>query len=342
MSSVELTDPRPSAGSLTDWARARKLVIPLAGVLALALLPLVMTSAYQRNLAILVLLFAIVASSWDITMGLGGVFNMAHVALFGLGAYSSAIFTTRTDLSPWLGLLVGVLAAVVGSVLSFLPCIRLRGIYVALVTFAFSQLVLYVVISQSELTGGYLGLAGVPSLELFGLSFASNNRIGYYYFAAFLFVASLWVMRLYMRSKYGLGLVALRDFEEYAVSRGVSVGQHRLGAFMFSAAFAGLAGAVYGHYLGVVSMEVFDFSSVTLLMSMILVGGIGTLYGPALGSAIFTVGTELLVGLDVWRFMIMAVAIIVTMRFFPEGAWPWISRGWKRVMIRFSSTRSPS
>jgi branched-chain amino acid transport system permease protein len=320
--------PQPSRRRRRRWLGSLPAFIAIAG---LALLPLVVTSSYSRNLVILVLLFAVVASSWDITLGFGGVFNMAHVAFFGLGAYGSAIAGTQLGLSPWLTLLAGIVTAVVGAVVAFLPAMRMRGIYVALVTFAFSQLVLYVVLSQEQVTGGYLGLSGLEPLEIFGWSLSRNERLGYYYLAAILLVASLIAMRMYVRSRFGLGLMALRDYEEYAVSRGVAVSRHRLGAFVFSAVFAGLVGGVYAHYLGVVSVEIFDFASVTLLLSMILVGGIGSLYGPALGSAIFTIGSELLIDLGVWRFMIMAAIIILTMRFLPDGIWPSMHRAWERV-----------
>lgn len=315
-----------AAGSLLT---RRTLVLALAAVALLAL-PLVLTDSYSRNLAILVLVYAVVASSWDVTVGTAGIFNMGHVAFFGLGAYASGIAANELGVSPWLGLLIGTVVAVIASVIAFLPAIRLRGIYVSLVTFAFAQLAVHLVLSQSKYTGGHSGLAGLPTFELFGINLNGNARLGAYYLIAIIFVASLLLLRAYLRSRYGLALLALKDYEEYAMSRGVPVVRYRLGSFMVSAAVAGLVGSFYAHYLGVVSVEVFSFSLMSLMLTLILVGGMGTLYGPIVGSVLVTIGYELLFDLGVWRFVVMAALIIVTTRFLPEGMWPWIERLWRR------------
>jgi len=282
-------------------------------------LPVVLND-YLRHLAILGMLFAVAASNWDLTLGYAGVFNFAHIAFFGLGAYTSGILSVKLGGSPWLGILAGVIVAVTVSAIVSVPAIRLRGIYVALLTFAFSQLVLLIILSQHEITGGLQGLTGVPNLSVGHFNFR-DSRVAYFYLCGALLLASTIFLRRVVNSDFGLSLVALRDFEEYAISRGVPLARQRFLAFVLSAVFTGAAGAIFSHYLIVASPEFFGFSYAVLFLSMILVGGSSTVYGPIVAGILLTIISELLSGLGPVRFMIVAVIIILTMRFFPRGIW---------------------
>jgi branched-chain amino acid transport system permease protein len=300
-------------------SRRRGVVLALIA-LAFAAAPLVVQDAYLRHLAALGMIYATVAASWDLTLGYAGVFNFAHPALFGVGAYVSGLVSARLGLSPWIGLLIGAASAVVISILIFVPVSRLRGIYVALMTFAAAQLLLYVVVTQSDLTGGYLGLSGIPDLSIGGIAFG-RNAVATYYLAGVLLLFATIVLRSVVRSDLGVSLIALRDFEGYAVSRGVSVARQRLLAFIFSAVFTGAAGGLYTFYLLSISPEVFGFSISTLLLSMVLVGGIATIYGSIVAALGLTVISDMLASLGPVRFIFISVLIVLTMRFFPGGIW---------------------
>jgi branched-chain amino acid transport system permease protein len=301
----------------TPVARPILLVI---GLLVFLLVPVLIRNEYLRHLGILGMLFAVAASNWDLTLGYAGVFNFAHTAFFGLGAYTSGILSVKLGVSPWLGILAGIVVAVIASAIVSIPANRLRGIYVALLTFAFSQLLLLIILSQHEVTGGQQGLVGVPSLSLAGLNFR-DSQVAYFYLCGALLLASTIFLRRLVQSNFGLSLIALRDFEDYAVSRGVPLARQRLLAFVFSALFKGAAGAIFAHYLIVASPEFFGFSYAVLFLSMILVGGSATIYGPIITGILLTIISELLSGLGPARFMIVAVIIILTMRFLPQGIW---------------------
>ena len=291
----------------------------LALVVAMAA-PQVLGSGVARNLAILALLFAVVASNWDLTLGYAGIFNFAHVAFFGIAGYVSAIATIHLGVPVWLdvALAVVVVAALAGVTAAL--ALRLRGIYVALVTFAFVQLCVALIISQKWLTGGAVGLVGVPDLQLFGFSLGSDGR-SYFYLAEALLLASTYFLQYLVSSDFGLSLVALRDNEDYAVSRGISATRQRVLAMIASSLFTGAAGAVYAHYLIVASPDIFSFSLTTLILSMTLLGGTSTIFGPILGAILLTVVTEQLASFGVIRFMIIAVLIVLTLRFLPGGIW---------------------
>jgi branched-chain amino acid transport system permease protein len=291
--------------------------------------PQLAQSDYIVHLGAIGLIYATVAVSWDLTLGYGGVFNFAHPALFGLGAYASGVAAAKFGVEPWAGLVVGAVVAAVVSVAVFVPVSRLRGIYVALITFAAAQLILYVVITQTDLTGGYLGLTDIPMLSLGSFDFG-RNEIATYYLAGVLLLFAIALLRRMVTSDYGLGLVGLRDFEEYAVSRGVSVGRQRLWAFIASGALAGAAGGIYTFYLLSISPEIFGFSLSTLLLSMVLVGGIATIFGPAVAAIALTYISDALSPLGAWRFIAVGVLIIIVILFFPAGIWGALVRRGRR------------
>ena len=289
-----------------------------------------MSSGVARNLAILALLFAVVASNWDLTLGYAGIFNFAHVAFFGIAGYVSAIATIHLGVPVWLDVALAVVAVAALAGVTAALALRLRGIYVALVTFAFVQLCVALIISQKWLTGGAVGLVGVPDLQLFGFSLGSDGR-SYFYLAEALLLASTYFLQYLVSSDFGLSLVALRDNEDYAVSRGISATRQRVLAMIASSLFTGAAGAVYAHYLIVASPDIFSFSLTTLILSMTLLGGTSTIFGPILGAILLTVVTEQLASFGVIRFMIIAVLIVLTLRFLPG----------RYLVVRRAHCRSP-
>ncbi|WP_395446563.1 branched-chain amino acid ABC transporter permease (plasmid) [Aminobacter sp. UC22_36] len=299
----------------------RALVI--AATLAVAvLMPFFVQDTYWRHLFIIAFIYAMVASNWDLSLGYAGIFNFGHVAFFGVGVYAAALSTKFLGADPWIAIFLGGLAASLAGALVALPVIRLKGIYVVLVTFAFGQLVLQLVLSQSEITGGTQGIVRIPALEAFGYSFLRDFKFGYYYVALGLLVVSTIFLRFVVRSDFGMSLRALRDNEEYAVARGIPTGLQRLKVLVASAFFTGVAGGFFAVYLRVASPEIFGFPVQSLVLSMVLVGGTGTIYGPIAAAVILTFASEMLgsiEGLDEGRVMLIAVAMIVVLLFFPNG-----------------------
>ena len=287
---------------------------------ALAIAPYFLVSGVTQNLVILALLFAIVASNWDLTLGYAGMFNFAHVAFFALAAYVAAIATIHFGVPIWLDILLAVVIVAAIAGITAALSLRMRGIYVALVTFALVQLIVAVILSQKAITGGAVGLVGVPDLEAFGFSFGSDARSYIWLVGATLALSTIF-LRWLVRSDFGLSLVALRDNENYARSRGIPAARQRVLAMMASSVFTSIAGAIYAHYLIVASPELFSFSLTTLILSMTLLGGTSTIYGPILAAFVLTILTEQLAGLGNVRFMIVAVLIVLTLRFLPGGLW---------------------
>lgn len=297
--------------------------LAVAVVLILGLLvPVFVEDTYVRHLFIIAFIYAIVAASWDLSLGYAGIFNFGHVAFFGIGVYATGLCAKLLGIDPWIAMLIGGVVASVAAAIVALPVVRLQGIYVVLVTFAFSQLVLQFVISQSQITGGTQGLVRVPTIELFGYNFLRDYKFGYYYVAFALLVISTLCLRFITRTDFGLSIRALRDNEDYGLARGIPIGLQRLKVLVASAFFAGIAGGFFAIYLRVASPEVFNFSTMALILSMVLVGGTSSIYGPVIAALALTFISEGLAnvdGLAEGRFMLVAIAMVLVLLFFPKG-----------------------
>jgi ABC-type branched-subunit amino acid transport system permease subunit/pimeloyl-ACP methyl ester carboxylesterase len=310
-----------------SFFRGSGLVPVLLALAVLLLLPLVSSNMYLRHLLVLSFVFGVVASSWDLSLGFGGLFNFAHVALFTVGIYTYGFIGLTLGLSPWLGILLAGVAAGLVAALITLPIVRLSGIYIVLVTIAASQVLYQIVISQSNITGGTSGMVGLPMLELFGYRFNHDGKIGYYYVALAILVASTAILHMVTRSRYGRAIVAMRDHKFYAISRGMSEIRIRLFTLTVSAALAGVAGGFYGAYMRVASPDNFGLGLLGLLLSMLLLGGAGTIWGPILAAFFVTLVSEAFASYGVWRSIIISLLLIVILIFYPGGLWALLQTG---------------
>ncbi len=293
----------------------------LVVIVVAAALPLALTSTYYRNILVVGLLYAVVASSWDLTLGYAGVFNFAQVATFGVGAYATAILALH-GIPPLVSMMLAIVIGVLFNGVVAIPVLRLRGVYVALLTFAAAQLAGSIALGWTDVTGGSTGIVLVPDLIVGRFDF-NISPVAYLYLAEGLLVVTVAFLHWLVRSPFGLSLVAARDAEGYAASRGIPLGRQRVISLAIGAVFTSAAGAVFAMYLSSASPTIFGFSTATLVLSMVLVGGAGTIYGPALAAIGLTVlqNTRQVAGLGPVTFMIIAVLIILVLRFLPGGLW---------------------
>jgi branched-chain amino acid transport system permease protein len=300
-------------------AKYLSILIVFAALLAL---PLLTKDGYIRHLFVLTFLFAMVAASWDLTLGYAGIFNFGHIAFFGIGIYTLGILTVKIGVNPWLALPIAGVMSSAAALLVAAPVLRLRGIYVVLVTFAFSQLCLQLVLSQTKLTGGAGGLVMIPPLAIGDYRFGSDSNLGYYYAALVGCAATALTLLAVVNSRLGKAARAVRDNPEYALARGVDQGRTRLIMLVISAAPCGVAGALYCLYFGIAAPEAFGFSNSTFILSMLLVGGVSTILGPvaaAFGVVFLSEYLERFPNVEAAKHMVLAAIIILVLRFFPGG-----------------------
>ena len=282
-------------------------------------LPFVFVSGPARLLAITALLYAMLAVSWNLTLGFAGIFNFAHVGFFGVGGYTMAILTVTAGWNPWLALPCAAVTGAVAGAAAYLPVVRMRGIYIALITFVFVQLCFYLVLATPGVTGGSNGLPGVPWLELGTLVFGQYGGLGYLWMLGATLALLLIGLEVLLRLPFGRSLIALRDNEQLAVSRGVPRVRQQLLAFMVSGALAGVTGALYVSYFRVADGTLFSFGFVTFGLSMIFLGGTRQTWGPALGAVLVTLLNHQLSDAGAWRDIVIGAGTIVVLIFLPGG-----------------------
>ncbi len=264
-----------------------------------------------------VLCFALYAAAFNLLVGYAGLLSFGHAAFFGSAAYATGLAMKHWGLSPELGLLVGTgMAAVLGLAFGALA-IRRQGIYFAMITLALSQVVYFIAV-QAGFTGGEDGLQSVPRGTLFGVIDLSNSLVMYFFVLAVVVLAFAFVARI-VSSPFGEILRSVRDNEQRAISLGYSSQRIKLLAFTLSAALAGLAGSLKVLVFGVASLTDVHWHASGEVVLMTLLGGIGTLAGPIVGSFVFVSLQNFLAPFGSWVLIIQGVVFIVCVLLFRDG-----------------------
>lgn len=295
---------------------ADKLFMTTVAVLALALLvlpPLSSSSPYVVVLAIDLLVAALFAASLHFIMGPAGMHSFGHAAYFGLGAYAAAMVVRKFGLSMELALVLAPLVAALGALIVGWFSVRLSGVYLAMLTLAFAQIVWAGVYQWDDVTGGSNGLTGVwPSEWL-------SDKSAYYYLTLVLVVLSLWALRRMLFSPFGYALRAGRDSVLRADAIGMDVKAMQWVAFVIAGAFAGVAGALFAFSKGSISPETLNVSRSVDGLVMVLLGGLQTLAGPVVGAVSYTWLHDVMArSTEYWRALLGAVILILVL-LFPQG-----------------------
>ena len=279
--------------------------------------------------------YAATAIGLNIVVGLAGLLDLGYVAFMGIGAFvaanlSGAVAAEFGIRLPFIvaaiaaGIVAGIFGAVVGS-----PTLRVRGDYLAIVTLAFGEI--FVRVSQNNiggLTGGSNAIPNIPDLSLFGTGFNDSLTIGgvqlpsgvlYYFLIVVLVALVMFVFGNLKNSRIGRAWIAIREDEDVARAMGVKTGKLKILAFMTGATLAGLAGAVFAHKLATASYDSFQFNQSVTLLAAVILGGMGTIPGAVLGAALLFVLPEELRQFSDYRLMFFGLALVVIMRFRPQG-----------------------
>ena len=253
----------------------------------------------------------------NLLMGYGGQISLGHAAFFGLGAYTSGILTATWGVNPWLALVAGLILAGVAAFLIGIPALKLRGYYLAMATLGFG-IIVYIILNEARpLTGGPSGLSGIPSLSLAGLPLNTPRRL---YLLIWMAVGGILALSANLvDSRTGRAIRALHDSEEAAESLGVDTARMKLKVFIWSALYASLAGSFYAHTLNFIAPSSFDFMFSIKLVTMVVLGGMASIWGSLLGAAVLTVLPEVLVVFHDFEVIIFGAILIVVMIFLPRG-----------------------
>jgi branched-chain amino acid transport system permease protein len=315
--------------------RAGKYVAPLLLILALGV-PL-SGDRYYLDLGILVMTYVMLGWGLNIVVGLAGLLDLGYVAFYAVGAYSYAIISTTYGLGFWTCLpIAGALAALWGIMLGF-PVLRLRGDYLAIVTLAFGEIIRIVITNWVSLTNGPNGISGIPRPTLFGLKFTPAGGPGSFsdffhlppsptWRAAYLYYVILalalltnWVTLRLRRLPLGRAWEALREDEVACRSLGINVTVTKLTAFAIGALFGGFAGAFFATRQAFVSPESFTFIESAIVLSIVVLGGLGSQLGVALAALVMIGGFEVFRALAEYRMLVFGGALVLIMVLRPRG-----------------------
>lgn len=299
-------------------------------LIALAIaLPFLVDSRYILGQVVLALFYATIASQWNLLFGFSGIFSLAQMAIFAFGGYVTAMICFYFGWNVWAALVPGALGAVVFSLIVGLACLRLTGVYVALLTLAIAQTMYLLIVTDTEcfvmvgsicrqFTGGAVGFARFGDLGTRAL-LKGQWLVGNYAIVATLFVVTMLFTYAVIRSPIGLAFRALKDNPGYAVARGVNRFQAQLLVFGISAFFTGLAGGFYAAHFQAIGPGILSMSQLMFIIAITVVGGVGTFWGPLVGTIVLVAADELMREAGEFRTLGLGIIIALSIVLMPKG-----------------------
>jgi branched-chain amino acid transport system permease protein len=295
----------------------REIVMFLIFTLAVMVVPFFLQGSYFMNVLVFIGINTMLAVALNLLMGYAGQISLGHAAFFGLGAYVSGVLTTQYELNPWSALAVaacanGSLAFVIGF-----PILKLKGHFLAMATLGFG-IIMFIVFNETvAVTGGPSGLSGIPNLQISSLIF-DNDLHNYYLIWIVALITMLLSINL-SQSRIGRALRAIADSEVAARVMGVNARVLKVQIFTVSAVISAIAGSLYAHTMTFISPASFGFNFSVELVTMVIIGGLGSIYGSFLGAAILTMMPEFLRVLQDFDIIVYGLLLVVMTMYMPGG-----------------------
>jgi branched-chain amino acid transport system permease protein len=313
----------------------KKNLFGLIGLVAILLvIPHILGNPYYLGVLVWCGIYSLVCMGLSLFMGYCGQISLGHAGFCALGAYISAILTTRAGFSPWTAILIAVVASSLVALGVGLPTLRLKGHYLAMATLGFGTIV-YVVADANpfDLTGGPSGLwQAIPRLSLFGL--VIKNELQWYYFVWAVVLMFLILLLNIVHSRMGRALRSIHGGEQAARAMGVNAAKFKIETFMLSAALGSIAGSFYAHYVLFVNPEPFSLVLSIHLVTMVVIGGMTNLWGTIAGVALLTILTRYFHAFRDWRLLLDGFLLIIIMLLFPQGLFVGAAKRLGRMVSR--------
>ncbi len=277
---------------------------------------------FIMHILIMCLIWSVVASCWDLIMGFAGIFSFGQVAFFVMGSYASAIISAQFGIPPIFAVFIaGGITAGIG-ILVGLPCLKLKGAYIALVTFAVHMIlepVLKGEIGRAIGTGGTRGLLTIEPMTIFGYTFSTASPVPYFYLMLLVAVICSVIILVVIKSHWGTAFLALKDSQEFAACLGVSAFKYKLMVFALTSFLTGMMGGFYAHYVGMLSTRMLGIDLFVTLMVILVIGGVGKFPGAIIGAFITIAINELLSPLGPYRPITMGAMVVILVLVLPDG-----------------------
>lgn len=296
---------------LKKMTRKQKNILSILVLVLLFAFPMMNLSQYIYRIAVISILYAILAMSLNLIAGVAGQISLGHIAYYGIGAYTSALLTVNMGVSVWVGLAASFFTAMLFGLLIALPTLKLSGGYLAILTMSFAEIIRLVLLNWTDVTRGAMGILNIPKPVIFGYKIKSSSA--YYYLALVIAIIVFVLLRNLIGSKFGRNLKALRDDEISSEAMGIDVYRHKIAAFVISTGIAGVAGALYAHYMEFIDPSSFISDESTVILSMVVLGGMGNMYGSIVAAVLLTALPEALRSFSEYRMLVYGVVLVLMM-----------------------------
>lgn len=293
----------------------------LVGIVLVAIAPFLfrLAGGYWVHMLVIVGLYGILTVSLNLIRGYTGQINISHIAMYGIGAYGSALLGIKLGVNFWLALVGGALMAAVASLFIGWVSFRLRGTYYAIATMAFLRLIGAVLNNWVSMTGGDYGIAGIPSPSIGGFVFVSTDRIPWCYLALGFLMLTVFIVDRVVNSRIGRAFIAIREDEDLAKSTGINTFTYKMLAVAIASFLAGIGGGLYATYMGTITPADCAVIPSVMCLAALVVGGVGTMLGPIIGSVFINLLPEVLRAAEKYYFLIFGVVLIFFVIYLPQG-----------------------
>lgn len=307
----------------------RHLAIGLAVIAVFAALPLAISERYLLGEVIVFFIWAMVAMNWNVLMGHAGVFSLGQMLFFAVGAYGMAMGATFTGMTVWAAIPVAALTSAALALVVGMACLRLTGAYVALLTYAIAEMIHVLIITDTvcftlvanncqQLFGGSTGFSRFDDFGFRAL-LKGNWILGNYYAVLVAFAITVLGVVVVIHGRLGLAFRAIRDNVGYASSRGIDRKKYQVAAFVITAFLTGLAGGVYAAHYRFAGPSLFEFSTLMFILAMVVVGGLGSTWGPLIGTGSMMIVVELSKEMGDARNLVLGLALVIFVVVMPKG-----------------------
>ena len=303
---------------IESFLSRRRVYCVTALLLLLMLLPAFGLSRYIMRICIMIGVYSMLTLALNLVAGYTGQLSMGNAGFYAIGAYTSTLLLIRAHLSFWIAMPIGAVFAGISGFLLGLPTLRLKGSYLTIVTLGFGEIVRMVLQNWDPVTNGTLGIRNIPLPVFFGIKLTLANNGLYYLVLALTLLVSLFC-RLIIASKIGRAFVSIREDEIASQMMGVHTTKYKVLAFALSAFISGIAGAFYAPMVGYIDPNSFTFDISSQIISMAILGGLGTMRGMYFGAAVLIIFPEVSRFLMDYRFVLYGLIVILMMRFRPQG-----------------------
>ena len=285
----------------------------------LLVLPFILPNSYYMDLAIRMAINAIIVIGLNLLIGFAGQISLGHAGFLGIGAYASAVLPTHFGFHPLLAMAAGAAATAVIAGVVAKPIFKLKGNYLAMATLGLGIIINIALRNEAQWTGGPDGMA-VPAFALFGIELSSDKQ--WYWVVAALLVISVWASLNIIDSPFGRALRALHGSEVASQVVGVNIARYKVSIFVLSAVFASIMGSITAHYIGFVTPNFADFFHSIELVTMVVVGGMASVFGSIVGAVLLTALPQALATFEGWETVVFGSVLMLCMIFLPKGLVP--------------------